>query len=136
MHAQRHWPEAVGSILWPFAWKYYERRYNNFYLDTEGLSPLNHFTKTTVQADVRDFHPFGCPVFVLASGLQSTGSFIPKWDPRSRVGIYLGHSPCHAGNVVLALNPKTLRVSPQFHLVFDDEFSTVPFMQNGEIPPH
>lgn len=20
LHAQRHWPEAVGSILWPFAW--------------------------------------------------------------------------------------------------------------------
>ena len=34
------------------------------------------------------------------------------------------------------LNPRTLRVSPQFHIVFDDEFLTVPFMQNGEIPPH
>ena len=69
---------------WPFAWKDYERRYNNFYLDDDGLSPLsNQFTKTTVKADIRDFHPFGCPVFVLASGLQSAGSFIPKWDPRS-----------------------------------------------------
>ena len=27
-------------------------------------------------------------------------------------------------------------VSPQFHVVFDDEFSTVPFMRNGEVPPH
>ena len=85
---------------------------------------------------MRTFHTFGCPVFVLASGLQNAGSFIPKWDPRARVGIYLGHSPCNAGNVALVLNPKTLRVSPQYHIVFDDEFSTVPFMRNGEIPPH
>ena len=136
LHAQRRWPEAIGTILWPFAWKDFERRYNNLFLDTDGLSPLNRFTGTTVRTDIRRFHPFGCPVFVLASGLQNAGSMIPKWDPRARVGIYLGHSPCHSGNVALVLNPKTLRVSPQFHLVFDDEFSTVPFMRNGEIPPH
>jgi hypothetical protein len=89
-----------------------------------------------VRANPRDFHPFGCPVFVLDSRLQSAGASIPKWDPRARAGIYLGHSPCHAGSVALVLNPRTLRVSPQFHIVFDDEFSTVPFMNNGEIPPH
>ena len=61
---------------------------------------------------------------------------IPKWDLRARVGIYLGHSPCHAGSVALVFNLKTLRISPQFHLVFDDKFATVPFMRNGEIPPH
>ena len=82
------------------------------------------------------FHPFGCPVFVLAAGLQSAGSMIPKWDPRARVGVYLGHSPCHAGSVALILNPRTLRVSPQYHIVFDDEFTTVPFMRNGEVPSH
>jgi hypothetical protein len=136
LHAQRRWPKAIGSILWPFAWKDFERRYNNFFLDENGLSPLNHFSGTTVRADLRQFHPFGCPVFVLSAGLQSVGSSIPKWDPRARAGIYLGHSPCHAGNVALVLNPHTLRVSPQFHIVFDDEFSTVPFMNNGEVPPH
>ena len=136
LHAQRRWPAAIGSILWPFAWKDFERRYNNLFLDEDGLSPLNRFTGTTVRSDLRQFHPFGCPVFVLSAGLQSVGSSIPKWDPRARAGIYLGHSPCHAGSVALVLNPHTLRVSPQFHIVFDDEFSTVPFMQNGEIPPH
>jgi hypothetical protein len=136
LHAQRRWPEAIGTILWPFAWKDFERRYNNLFVDTDGLSPLNRFSGTTVRTDVRQYHPFGCPVFVLAAGLQNMGATIPKWDPRARVGVYLGHSPCHAGNVALVLNPKTLRVSPQFHLVFDDEFSTVPFMRNGEIPNH
>lgn len=50
--------------------------------------------------------------------------------------MYLGHLPCHAGSVALVLNPKSLRVSPQFHLIFDDEFSTVPFMTAGTIPLH
>jgi hypothetical protein len=136
LHAQRRWPEAIGTILWPFAWKDFERRYNNFYLDDQGLSPLNRFTRTTVRSDIRTFHPFGCPVFVLAAGLQSVGSAIPKWDPRARVGVYLGHSPCHAGSVALVLNPRTLRVSPQYHVVFDDEFTTVPYMRNGEVPSH
>ena len=119
LHAQRRWPEAIGTILWPFAWKDFECRYNNLFLDSDGLSPLNHFTGTLVRTDVCRFHPFGCPVFVLAAGLQSEGSTIPKWDPRARVGTYLGHSPCHSGNVALVLNPKTLRVSPQYHLVFE-----------------
>ena len=136
LHAQRRWPEAVGSILWPFAWKDFERRYNHLYLDSDGLSPINRFSKTNVKVDLKTFHPFGCPIFVLDNRLQSVGSAIPKWDPRARVGIYLGHSPCHAGSVALVLNPKSLRVSPQFHVVFDDEFSTVPFMRSGEIPPH
>ena len=61
---------------------------------------------------------------------------VPKWDPRSRRGIYVGHSPCHAGSVALVLNPKTLRVSPQFHVAFDDDFSTVLFLSSDDVPPN
>jgi len=136
LYAQRRWPEAVGSILWPFAWKDFERRYNLFSLDSNGLSPLNKVTGSDLQPDLSREHPFGCPVFVLDSRLQSGGIKIPKWDPRARVGIYLGHSPCHAGSVALVLNPKSLRVSPQYHVIFDDEFTTVPYMRSGEVPPH
>ena len=136
LHAQRRWPQAIGTILWPFAWKVHERKYNHFNLDNDGRSPaMNKFTGIDARPDVRDFHPFGCPVFVLDSKIQGKGA-IPKWNPRARVGVYLGHSPCHAGSVALVLNPKTLIVSPQYHLVFDDEFSTVPFMRDGEVPPH
>ena len=58
----------------------------------------------------------------------------PKWEPRFRCGIYLGHSPTHSGSVVMVLNPRTLHVSPQFHVVFNDNTSTVTSMVNGEIP--
>ena len=58
----------------------------------------------------------------------------PKWEPRSRMGIYLGHSPTHAGSVAMVLNPRTLHVSPQYHVVFDDTFSTLEHMEKGTIP--
>ena len=69
-------------------------------------------------------------------GTKAQSGKSPKWDPKARVGIYLGHSPCHAGSVALVLNPRTLHVSPQYHVVFDDNFSTVPYMRTGEIPDH
>jgi len=50
--------------------------------------------------------------------------------------VYLGHSPFHAGSVALVFNPRTGRVSPQYHVVFDDTFSTVPYMDAGTEPPH
>jgi hypothetical protein len=38
--------------------------------------------------------------------------------------------------VALVFNPKTRQVSPQYHIVFDDTFSTVPYMDVGTVPPH
>ena len=32
------------------------------------------------------------------------------------------------------MNPKTGLVSPQFHLVFDDNFETVPHLRAGTVP--
>ena len=78
-----------------------------------------------------------CPVYVLDARSQSTGGpGPPKWEPRSRIGVYLGHSPFHAGSVALVFNPKTGWVSPQYHVVFNDTFSTVPYMDTGMVPPH
>ena len=48
--------------------------------------------------------------------------------------MYLGRSLCHAGNMILVLNPRTLHVCPQFHVVFDDEFTTVPSLRSRYNP--
>ena len=40
------------------------------------------------------------------------------------MGIYLGQSPFHARLVALVLSVTTGRVSPQFHVQFDDFFET------------
>jgi hypothetical protein len=38
--------------------------------------------------------------------------------------------------VALVNNPSTGHASPQFHVVFDDDFTTVPYMEAGNIPPN
>ena len=50
--------------------------------------------------------------------------------------IYVGHLPAHAGSVELVLNPKTGLVSPQYHVVYDDQFSTVHHMRDLTVPPN
>ena len=45
LSAQRRWPEAIGEILWPFAWKDYERCYNELSISKDGLTPIENFLK-------------------------------------------------------------------------------------------
>ena len=85
------------------------------------------------KTNIRHYHTFGFPVYVLDARLQGAG-FIPKWDEQVRVGAYVRISPIHAGNVSLILNLSTGHVSPQFHVVFDETFSTVPSLKNGSVP--
>ena len=87
-------------------------------------SPLSNFAGTSVQPNLKHFHPFGCPVYVLQAPFQTRNPF-PKWGERSRIGIFLCHSPHHASSVPLILSTQTGLVSPQFHCVFDDNFDTV-----------
>ena len=77
---------------------------------------------------MKDNHTFGCPVFALQNDLAS-GSKIPKWSPRARLGLNLGPSPFHARNVSLVLNLTTGLCSPQFHCRFDDFFETTQLSQ-------
>jgi hypothetical protein len=44
------------------------------------------------------------------------------------MGIYVGCSPSHASNVSLVLNPWTGHISPWFHVVYDDDFTMVPYL--------
>jgi hypothetical protein len=64
----------------------------------------------------------------LGTKLQD-GQKIPKWDPRSRHGMFVGVSHAHSSNVGRILNLRTGNVSSQYHVVYDDLFTTVP---NGE----
>ena len=82
------------------------------------------FARTFVQPNLKHFHPFGCPVYVLQALLQTRCPF-PKWGEHSRIGIFLCHSPHHASSVPLVLSTQTRLISPQFHCVFNDDFNTV-----------
>jgi hypothetical protein len=140
LHGIRMWPQMIDSMFWPFALKAYAERLNCLQVDQYGQTPESRMTGVSLQRhniQVSNYHTLFCPVYVLDSRLQTAGGAgPPKWQPRSRIGVYLGHSPFHAGNVALVFNPRTGRVSPQFHCVFDDDFTTVGFMERGEVPPN
>ena len=136
LHAKRKWPSVISTILWPFAVQSIVDRHNRLSLDENGKSPLEQFAKTSDDIRAEDFHTWGCPVFVLEAPNQSGSIGTSKWEPRTRVGIYLGRSPSHAGNVALVLNLQSGLVSPQYHIVVDDEFTTVKYLDSATPPPN
>jgi hypothetical protein len=91
------------------------------------------FTGTKVQPKVSQDHPFGCPVYALDGRLQNRQK-IDKWDPRARLGIYLGNSPMHAKTCGLILSLRTGLVSPQFHIEYDNLFETTRGVQSHDLP--
>ena len=124
-------------MLWPFALKAAQDRLNQPNVGLDGKIPdMKFFGIASMSLRLRDFHTFGCPCYVLNSRLQTNPKGVPKWEPRAQLEIYLGLSPAHASNVILVLNPKTGLVSPQFHVIFDDCFTTVPHLRKGTVPPN
>ena len=136
LHVHHHWPEYITTMFWPFDLVADADRLNNIHIDMHGQTPEMKFSNT-IGSSMRlsHSHMFCCPVYILDARLQSVGGGGPsKWDPRARLGIYLGHSPSHAGSVALVMNPKTGLVPPHFHLVFDEIFETVPHLRAGTVP--
>jgi hypothetical protein len=134
----RHWPQMVDTMLWPFAIKAMAKCMNSLHVDNGGNNPESLMYGVNLETiQIKNFHTLFCAVYVLDHCLQSAGGPGPsKWEPRSRIGAYLGHSPFHTGSVALVFNPKTARVSSQYHVIFDDDFTTVPYMEQGEAPPN
>ena len=137
LHAKRMLPEYISTILWPFALKCAEDKLNHLVHRSDGRTPYETIAGIDSSSiNLSNFHTFGSPCYVLDQRLQSGSSMIPKWEPRARMGIYVGRSPSHASNVALVLNPRTGHVSPQFHVVFDDDFTTVEYLRKMTVPPH
>ena len=123
LHAKARWNQAIHLALWPYALRNAMHIHNQLPNSQHGLSPIEIFTGASVSPNLKHHHTFGCPAFALDNSLQS-GKSIPKWNPRARVGINLGHSPRHSPSVSLILNTNTGLVSPQFHISFDEHFDS------------
>ena len=124
LHAAHRWPKTITSNLWPQALEHAANVRNALPRKGNTQSPISLFSNTTIEPNIKHFHPFGCPVYVLQAPLQ-TGAPFPKWSKQSRVGIFLCHSPHHAALVPLILSTQTGLLSPQFHCVFNDWLETV-----------
>ena len=125
VHAQRRWPDAIDSHLWPYALRYANDMFNGApFAANDHKVPLAEFSKAYVNFNWRDTHTFGAPTYVLLNELQAGGK-TDKWAERARTGIFLGYSPLHARTVPLILSLASGLTSPQFHVKVDDGFQTV-----------
>eukprot|EP00956_Cyclotella_meneghiniana_P017490 scaffold28544_cov39-Cyclotella_meneghiniana.AAC.1 len=110
-HAMLHWPGRKFIDMWPLAMQYAVWVHNRLPPDGYGAPPEELWS--------------GIKFYVLDPRLQD-GKQIPKWDSKVRQGVFVGFSPDHSTNVPLVYNPKTQHISPQYHVIFDDHFTTVP----------
>jgi hypothetical protein len=90
IHANRRWPSAITVNLWPYALSLAADIRNATSNRPDGRPPLNLLSSTTPTPLLKDFHTFGCPVYVLDKRMQSATK-MQKWLERSRVGIYVGN---------------------------------------------
>jgi hypothetical protein len=126
IHATIRWPERSLLDMWPQAMSYAIWVHNRLPPHGNGLSPQEVWSGIeNPHSELPRAHVFGCPVYVLDPALQDNKK-IPKWDSKARQGIFVGFSEEHSSLAPLVYNPRTQHISPQYHVIFDDKFSTVP----------
>jgi hypothetical protein len=133
LHSSIHWKDGCDSSLWPMAVEYAAHIYNN--TPHNVICPADIFTGSTVSHHrLLDYHVWGCPVYVLDPKMQS-GKKLPRWEPRSRGGMFMGLSRQHASEVHRVLNLSTGSITTQYHVVFDDLFTTVSSVDRDHAQP-
>ena len=112
IHGIRMWPQMIKDMFWPFAMKNSAKRLKNLQVDILGRIQKSIFHGVEVHdTPVKSYHTLFCPTYVIDVRLQSPrGTVPPKWEPRSQIGVYLGHLPFHVVSVRLVWNPTTGRV--------------------------
>jgi Zinc knuckle len=125
LHAALHWPDATNTQLWPFAVRQAVHLHNFVPDPSTGLSPNDLFTKTKHPSKrFFDLHPLFCPAYALDKSIAD-GHKLPRWNPRSERYIFVGFSDKRTSTVPLLLNPRTGAIVTNYHVVFDDWFTTV-----------
>ena len=125
LHSAIHWPDVADATIWPMAVAHAVYLHNHMPNMETGLAPVDVFTKSRWQQHkFHDLHVWGCPVYVLDKSMAD-GKKLPRWQPRSIRSVNMGLSDKHASTVPLVLNVASGYITPQFHVVFDDWFTTV-----------
>ena len=83
-------------MLWPCSLKAFAKQLNVLNMDGAGFTPMENFSGTTTDITIKNQHTRCFPVYVLDSIFQGNIVVLPKWEPRSLAGIYLGPSQFHA----------------------------------------
>ena len=103
---------AIGYAVWVFNW---------FPTQNTRVSPDEIRWGTRHQhVEFCHAHVFGCPVFVLEPKLQD-GTKIPNFPSGAQLRMFLGFSSLHSSLVTMILNVRTSKISPEYHMVFNDK---------------
>jgi hypothetical protein len=126
LHMVFHWPKQADLQLWPYVFQHAVFLWNHLPNRTTRVSSMEVFSGSCFPTGeiLKRCKLWGCPAYVLVPTLQD-GKKIPKWHPRSRRGMFLGFSTNHSSTIGLVLNLVTGHLSPQYHLVHDELFTTV-----------
>ncbi len=130
LHDAHSRPEHANICLWPQAVDYAVWVFNHLPLIKNGVSPNEMWSCTRLPTNGLNC-ALGCPIYVLDPGLQD-GHNIPKSEPCACLGLFIGFFSLHLSLVPLVLNILTGKISPQYHVVFDDRFKTVPSLPLGK----
>ena len=133
LHAFLMWPKCTNLHLWTFAMQHAVYLWSHLPAHHGPcLSPIELFTQThfSSYSFLACLHVWGGPVYVLDPKLQD-GKKITKWDPCACCGQVLGISSKHSTPIGLILNLRTGYISTQYHVVFDDLFTSVPNSNHG-----
>ena len=124
-HSAIHWPDVVDVHLWPLAVTHAERLLNTIPREDSGQSAQELFSRVIMpRSKLHEFHVWGCPCYVLHHAL-SNGKKLPRWKPRSGRHQYMGASNDHSSSIPLVLSLDTGKITPQYHVMFDNWFQTV-----------
>jgi hypothetical protein len=129
--AMHKWPSHITKDMGSFSIQHAVTFHNYTIGRGQVSSPFQLFTGEDPTANLGDFKVFGSPTFVLDKTLQDGNNF-GKWKPRSLQGIYIGASSCHSSHVPLIYNPSSTHITPQFHVIYDENF----YMVDPSITPY
>ena len=78
-------------MLWTYALKAFLEQLNVLKVDDYYITPVEKFAGTTKENSLKNHHTWVCPVYVLDAILKGNIAELPKWEPISHAGIYIGH---------------------------------------------
>ena len=119
------WLEDLRTILWTNSFKAVLQSYNRIDIHEDGSTLKKHLSGVEFQIFLEHYQTWGLSLFFVEYLLQAVPERSPKWEPRSRSGVYLRNYTFNEGYVEIVLNIINGDVIPPFHVVFNEIFCTI-----------
>ena len=126
-------PEVSKQSLWSYSISIADYIRNKHKINQQGTTHVEKLTRLSQTFDVKNDQIFGCQSYALDASLQEN-KLSPTWNERTRVGAYIDRSKYHASRVSFLTHFRTLHISPQFHVIFDENVETVASLRSGIEP--